>query len=146
MNMINKLVIMLIVVVMVSAHTISAMDIRKFGLEFPHNKQDAQGNTFWHDLAYESGRFEDWSQIQQKIKNFEEKNNNWLPNPLIKNKNGKTARQEAKKVFADSGNAVSGLLIHYLAGTEQGYFNKMALKVNRDAMANAQHVDRSFFK
>src|SRR4029078_7838903 len=91
-----------------------ATDIRKFGLEFLHNKQDENGNTFWHRLAQESGKFDDWSQVTEKEKIFKENNNNWLPNPFIENKEGNTARKEAKRTVSQTGNPVAALLLVYL--------------------------------
>lgn len=115
-----------------------ATDIRKFGLEFLHNKQDENGNTFWHRLARESGKFDDWSQVTEKERIFKENNNNWLPNPFIENKEGNTARKEAKSIVRKTGNPVAALLVVYLKQSEDGYVNKVALKQNRELMAVAQ--------
>jgi hypothetical protein len=115
------------------------VDIRVFGLEFPHNKQNDLGNTFWHNLALGSEISVDWSEINQRINNFKQNNNNWLPNPFILNNNGKTARQVAEDVFNQSGNPISGLLAFvFLKQQEDSFLNQMALKASRDAMAHAQ--------
>src|SRR5438132_8690831 len=108
------------------------MDMRKAWLEFPHNKQDENGNTFWHALARESEKLEDWSQVEEKIGQFKKNNKQWMPNPLLTNNNGKTARQEAKESYNRSGNAVAGLLVMYLRTDQNNFFNKMALKASRD--------------
>jgi hypothetical protein len=115
-----------------------ASDIRKFGLEFLHNKQDENGNTFWHRLAQESKNFDDWSQVTEKEKIFRENNGNWLPNPFIENKEGNTARKEVKSVVKKTGNPVSALLVIYFSKLEEGYAGKVALKENRELMAVAQ--------
>ena len=117
------------------------VDIRKFGLEFPHNKQDEQGNTFWHQLALVSNGFQDWKQVQEQENIFRTNNNNWLPNPLIENKQGKTAKQEAKEIFKKTGNPVSGLLAVYLRQSEEGYLDKTAQQFNREMMKVAQNME-----
>jgi len=116
-------------------------DIRKFGLKVPHNKQDLDGNTFWHQLAFASNRFQDWSQVVEKERIFRADNNNWLPNPLIENNNGNTAKKEAKKIFKQSGNPISGLLVVHLRKSEEIYLNRMALKTNRERMKYAQYLE-----
>jgi hypothetical protein len=115
------------------------VDIRVFGLEFPHNRQDELGNTFWHNLALGSEISVDWSEMNQKMNNFKQNNKNWLPNPFILNNNGKTARQVAKDAFNQSGNPISGLLAFvYLKQQEDSFLNQMALKASREATAHAQ--------
>lgn len=116
-------------------------DIRKFGLEFSHNKQDSHGNTFWHQLALVSNDFQDWSEVMERERIFRNNNKNWLPNPLIENNNGNTAKKEAKKIFKESGNPISGLLVVYLRKLEEGYLDKMALKINRERMIYVQHLE-----
>lgn len=118
------------------------MDMRKAWLEFPHNKQDENGNTFWHNLARESEHFQNWSQVHEKMEQFKKDNKNWLPNILLINKNGKTARQEAKASYNRSGNAVAGLLAFvFLKQQEDNFLNKMAVKDSRDMMSYAQHYE-----
>lgn len=112
----------------------SVCDIRKFGLEFLHNKQDEHKNTFWHMLAIESEKFDDWSQVEQRMNLFKQSNKDWLPNPLIENEHGRSAKKEAKEVFKKSGNPVAALLVRYLHQTEYNYLNKVALKSSRDDM------------
>ena len=110
------------------------VDIRKFGLEFPHNKQDERKNSFWHKLAFECEGFDDWSQVERRMEFFKQNNSNWMPNPLIENLDGRTARKEAKNCFSKTGNPVCGLLAMYLKQTEDVYLNKMASKSNREDM------------
>lgn len=117
------------------------MDMRQAWKEFPHNKQDELGNTFWHNLARESEKLEDWSQVNEKIEKFLKDNKRWMPNILLTNNNGKTARQEAKESYNRSGNAVAGLLVIYLRSTEDNFLNKTALKDNRNMMSYAQHFE-----
>lgn len=114
------------------------VDIRKCGLEFAHNKQDEYNNTFWHKLAIECKTVEDWSEVDQKMEQFKQNNKNWLPNPLIENRSGKTAKKKAKESYMRSGNPVCGLLVVYLKQTELNYLNTMALKSSRDLMDLAQ--------
>ena len=115
-----------------------AMDIRKFGLEFPHNKQDEHGNTFWHRLVIEC---DDWSQIELKKIIFKQNNKNWLPNPMIENEEGRTARKEAKIMYCRSGNPLCGLLVMHLNDIEKNYLNQVAVKLNREMMAVAQNYE-----
>jgi hypothetical protein len=118
------------------------IDIRTFGLEFPHNKQDENGNTFWHQLALISEVVADWAEVSQRINNFKQNNKKWLPNPFILNKNGKTARQVAEDIFNQSGNPISGLLAFvYLKQQEDQFLDKMALKANREMTAVAQKFE-----
>lgn len=117
------------------------VDIRKFGLEFKHNKQDERKNTFWHQLARDCVTFEDWSEVEVRKQIFKRNNKNWLPNPLIVNEDGKTAKKEAKAMYNKTGNPVCALLVIHLQQIEFGYLNKMALKVSRDQMAIAQHLE-----
>lgn len=117
-------------------------DMRTFGLEFPHNKQDENGNTFWHQLALISEITSDWPEITQRINEFKQNNKKWLPNPFIQNNNGKTARQVAADVFKQSGNPVSGLLANvYLKQQEDGFLNQMALRASREQTAIAQQFE-----
>lgn len=108
------------------------VDMRKFAIEFPQNKQDEYNNTFLHHLAKDSEDFEDWSEVMQRVEVFMSNNKNWMPNPFIHNKNGKTARQEAKKIFTNTGNPVSGVLVMYLKQMEDNTVNKLALKDGRE--------------
>lgn len=117
------------------------VDIRKFGLEFQHNKQDEHDNTFWHQLAYDCDMLDDWSDIETKINKFKENNKDWLPNPLIENKNGKTAKKEAKQKFAETGNVICAALVVFFKQKEEGYLCAMALKKNRENMAIFQHLN-----
>lgn len=128
MNMINKTVIIFVIVVMVSAQHMNGMDIRKFGLELRCNTQDDQGNTFWHIVADQSNVFQKWHEIEYSINCFANDNKGYLPNPFIQNNNGKTARQEAKKIFKTSGNVVSGALMVYLEESEKLFLKKVASK------------------
>ena len=116
-------------------------DIRKFGLEFPHNKQDERKNTFWHKLAIESKDFDDWTQVEERIGSFKQNNKYWMPNPLIENVDGKTARKEAKASFSKTGNPICGLLVMYFKQTEDNYLNKVALKNNREDMVVMQKYE-----
>jgi hypothetical protein len=122
-------------------HTYSAEDIRKFGLEFLHNKRDENGNTFWHQLALKSDGFKDWSQVEAEKNSFKCVNKNWLPNPLIENNDNNTARKEAKIKFMRAGNPVSGLLVMHLRQQEEAFLNQMALEINREIMKVAQNME-----
>jgi len=108
------------------------VDMRKFAIEFPQNKQDECNNTFLHHLAKDSKNFEDWSEVMQRVELFMSNNKNWMPNPFIYNNSGKTARQEAKKIFTNTGNPVSGVLVMYLKQMEDNAVNKLALKDQRE--------------
>ena len=138
--MMNKRMVIVLAMVTMTTAVIAmdnkngAVDIRKFGLEFPHNKQDERNNSFWHKLAFECESFDDWSQVEQKMELFKQNNKNWMPNPLIENLDGRTARKEAKNCFSKTGNPVCGLLVMYLKQTEDSYLNRMALKNNREDM------------
>jgi hypothetical protein len=143
-----KHTIKLFLLTFVITHSVVAMDnqkdivdIRKTWLEFSHNTQYENGNTFWHDLARASERFADWSEVQQKENIFKQNNKNWMPNLLIQNNDGRTAYQEAKVVFKRSGNPVAGLLVIYLRQSEETFLNKVALKDNRKLMDAAQYFD-----
>jgi len=114
------------------------MDMRKAWKEFPHNKQDEHGNTFWHNLARESEKLEDWSQVNEKIGQFMNDNKRWLPNPLLTNIEGKTARQEAKESYNRSGNAVAARLINHLKNLETNFVNETSLQYNRNLMSCLQ--------
>ena len=127
--------------VVVTHNKKSVVDVRKFGLEFGHNKQDERKNTFLHKLAFECEGFNDWSQAMQRIEFFMQNNKNWMPNPLVENSDGRTARKEAKESFKRTGNPVCGVFVIYLKQIEYNYFNKMALKSNRDLMAIAQYKE-----
>ncbi|HLW72875.1 MAG TPA: hypothetical protein VKR54_02400 [Candidatus Babeliales bacterium] len=122
-------------------NTQDIVDIRTFGLEFQHNRRDEGGNTFWHQLARVSACLSDWSEVENHKEKFKQYNNNWLPNPCIVNNDGKTARQETKAVFKKTGNPVAGLLVDHLKQTEFAFLNKMALKINREQTAIAQHLE-----
>lgn len=117
------------------------VDIRKFGLEFPHNKQDERKNTFWHKIASNCEGFDDWSQVEQRMDLFKQNNKNWMPNPLIENEHGRTARKEAKIGYSRTGNPVCGLLVMYFKQTEDAYLNKVALKGNRNLMSVMQNYE-----
>src|SRR5579864_6648895 len=99
----KKLIIMILLFSTAQTYTMEAtkqgeetgetLDVRKMYLNFPHNKRDKAGNTFWHQLALKSAKFTDWSQVNAEIGNFMANNNQWLPNPFITNNGGKTAYQ-----------------------------------------------------
>ena len=116
-------------------------DIREAFLKFPHNKQDENGNTFWHQLAYASAEFDDWSQVEKLINDFKNNNKNWLPNPFIKNKNDNTAKEEAEKIFHQSGCPVCGFLVFYLENLERNFLGAMAIKSNMELMETAQEKE-----
>jgi hypothetical protein len=117
------------------------MDIRKRWLEFPHNKQDENGNTFWHQLAIESKTAQDWMEMELKMAVFKQRHNYWLPNPLIENNEGRTAKKEAKKIFSQSGNPVCALLVMYLNQNEYNFVNKVAVKSSRFLMDLGQYYE-----
>jgi hypothetical protein len=119
-------------------------DMRIFALEFHQNKQDERKNTFLHTLAFDSENFEDWSEVMQKVEVFMSNNKKWMPNPFILNANGKTARQEAKGVFAKTGNPVSGVLVMYLKQMEDNAVNKLAIKNQRNATIMMQQLGLEF--
>lgn len=148
-----KHAIKLFLLTVVITHNVVAMDnqkniidIRKAWLEFDHNKQDENGNTFWHNLVHKSERFEDWSEVKQEENVFKQNNKNWMPNPLICNNDGRTARQEAKIVFKRSGNPVAGLLVINLRQSEDSFLSTVALKDNRKLMDVAQYFDYDLTK
>ena len=128
-----------VILLAIICFNLNSMDMREFGKQFDHNKQDSTGNTFWHDLARESVKLENWSQVVAREVLFKEQNKNWLPNPFIQNAEKKTARQEAKLQFKQTGNPVCGLLAVHLRQLEEDYLNKLALKENRESMEQAQH-------
>jgi hypothetical protein len=145
--MINARIVRVVVVSMIGVYSTAVIamdnkkniDIRKFGLEFPHNKQDERKNTFWHKLAVECEQCEDWSEVETKKELFKQNNNNWLPNPLIENESGNTAKKEAKARYNRSGNPVCGLLVYHFQAVESEYLNKLAVKENQGLMLLVQH-------
>lgn len=144
MKHITKLILLTVFVTQIAVamdNKKDIVDIRKAWLEFSHNTQDENGNTFWHRLAQESEKLEDWSEVTQKENVFKKNNKNWMPNPLILNHAGKTARKEAKEVFNRSGNPVAGLLVIHLRRSEESFLNMVALKPNRMLMNIAQYTE-----
>lgn len=115
-----------------------AVDIRKFGLGFAHNTQDEHKNTFWHRLALKCEGFDDWSDVEKEKAFFKENNKDWLPNPLIENEKGNSARREAKASFKRSGNPVCGLLVFHLWDIEREYLNTLAVKESQRLMLLVQ--------
>lgn len=146
----NKLQGLIVAGMMSSALTVAMenkkniADMRTFALEFQHNKQDDQQNTFLHQLAFESKNFEDWSEVMQKVNVFMGNNKNWMTNPFILNANGKTAREEAKVVFKNTGNPVAGVLVMYLKQMEDNTVNKLAIKSQREATIALQKLGLEF--
>lgn len=131
----------LAIVVVSTIQTSHTMDIRKAWLDFPHNKQEECGNTFWHQLVKKAEGFEDWSEVNKEIELFMINHQRWMPNPMIRNDQNNTARKEAKISFEKNGNAVVGLLVVYLRNSESEFLNKVALQENRKLMNYAQYLD-----
>jgi hypothetical protein len=119
----------------------SPLDIRKMWLDFPHNKQDEHGNTFWHQLAQKSAQFTDWSQVNEEIGAFMSENKKWLPNPFIENKRGRTAHKEAELIFEKCGNPVTAGVVLHLHRMEEKYLDSVAWQKSRDSMNSAQYQE-----
>jgi hypothetical protein len=119
-------------------------NMRTFALEFQQNKQDERKNTFLHTLAFESQNFEDWSEVTQRVDVFMSNHKKWMPNPFILNENGKTARQEAKTIFAQTGNPVSKVLVMYFKQMEDNAANSLAIKSQRDVTIAMQKAGMEF--
>jgi hypothetical protein len=111
--------------------TNATIDARIFLKDRPYNKQDAQGNTFLHQVALISHRFSEWKDISQKMNQFAEKNNGNMPNPLIENLDNTTARKLAKAQFKQHGNPISGTLTLFLQEAEYIYLDRCSSEEGR---------------
>jgi hypothetical protein len=143
-----------------SIHTIFAenpmqekhTDLRTFLQDQPCNERNAAGNTFFYQLALDSASITSSEELFEKLTALIQKHEGCIPNLFLshtKIENGKevtrTAKQEAKNQFQQTGNPICALLAELLKRSEQSYLAEVLHPKGKDMLIHPNKRPRSIY-
>lgn len=117
------------------------VDVKTFLKDQHVNKKNAQGNTFFYELAKNCSAYSYWEEVVPELENYMKNHQGYAPNPfmphekIINNeKTYNTAKEEALLQFANTGNPVCGFLSEVYSEFEVMFFDLSGSQEGRKQM------------